>query len=56
MTKAATIVREFYDALARGDVPAVLSLLDENIAWTEAESFPYYRAPGTDRRRSSKIC
>ena len=43
MTKAATIVRDFYDALARGDVPAVLSLLDENIAWTEAESFPYYR-------------
>ena len=42
MTKAAGIVRDFYDALARGDVPAVLSLLDENVAWTEAESFPYY--------------
>ena len=42
MTKAATIVRNFYDSFARGDVPAVLSLLDENIAWTEAESFPYY--------------
>ena len=42
MTRAATIVRQFYDALARGDVPAVLSLLDENIAWTEAEGFPYY--------------
>jgi ketosteroid isomerase-like protein len=42
MTEAATIVREFYEALARGDLPAVLSLLDENIAWTEAESFPYY--------------
>ena len=40
MTKAAGIVRDFYDALARGDVPAVLSLLDENIAWTEAEGFP----------------
>jgi ketosteroid isomerase-like protein len=42
MTKATTIVRNFYDSLARGDVPVVLSLLDENIAWTEAESFPYY--------------
>ena len=42
MTKAETIVRRFYQALARGDVPAVMSLLDENIAWTEAEGFPYY--------------
>jgi ketosteroid isomerase-like protein len=42
MTKATTIVRDFYEALGRGDVPAVLSLLDENIAWTETESFPYY--------------
>ena len=42
MTKGATIVSEFYEALGRGDVPAVLSLLHENIAWTEAEGFPYY--------------
>ncbi|HYM17243.1 MAG TPA: nuclear transport factor 2 family protein, partial [Micropepsaceae bacterium] len=35
-------VRRFYDALARGDVAAVLSLLDAVVEWTEAEGFPYY--------------
>ena len=35
-------VHHFYDALGRGDVPAVLSLLDAEIEWTEAERFPYY--------------
>ncbi len=35
-------VRRFYDALARGDVAAVLSLLDPQVEWTEAERFPYY--------------
>jgi len=43
MTKAVTIVRQCYDALARGDVAAVCSLLDENIAWTDAEGFLYYK-------------
>jgi len=33
-------VRRFYDALGRGDVPAVLSLLDPQVEWTEAERFP----------------
>ena len=42
MTTPVTIVRRFYDALGRGDVPAVLSLLDAQIEWTEAERFPYY--------------
>ena len=42
MTKAASIVSHFYDALTRGDVAEILSLLDANIAWTEAEGFPYY--------------
>ena len=42
MTTPVTIVRRFYDALGRGDVPAVLSLLDARIEWTEAERFPYY--------------
>jgi uncharacterized protein len=36
-------VRRFYDALRRGDIPAVLSLLDAEVEWTEAERFPYYR-------------
>ena len=34
--------RRFYDALDRGDVPTVLSLLDPQVEWTEAERFPYY--------------
>jgi uncharacterized protein len=41
-------VREAYDAFARGDVPAVLALLDPSIEWTEATGFPYggtYRGP-----------
>jgi ketosteroid isomerase-like protein len=42
MTAPVTVVRRFYDALGRGDIPAVLSLLDPRIEWTEAERFPYY--------------
>jgi hypothetical protein len=37
-------VRAGYDAFARGDVPAVLGLLDPQVEWTEAAGFPY---PGT---------
>jgi ketosteroid isomerase-like protein len=42
MTTPVTTVRRFYDALGRGDVPAILSLLDAQVEWTEAERFPYY--------------
>jgi ketosteroid isomerase-like protein len=42
MTKPVDTVRRFYDALGRGDVPAVVSLLGAQIEWTEAERFPYY--------------
>lgn len=42
MTTPVDIVRRFYDALGRGDVPAILSLLDSQVEWTEAERFPYY--------------
>ena len=42
MTDALNTVRQFYASLARGDVPAVLGLLDPKIEWTEAERFPYY--------------
>jgi ketosteroid isomerase-like protein len=42
LTTPVTIVRRFYDALGREDVPAVLSLLDAQVEWTEAERFPYY--------------
>lgn len=36
------IVRSFYDALKRGDIPALLALLGGALAWTEAEGFPYF--------------
>ena len=42
MPTALDTVRNFYKSLARGDVPTVLSLLDPQIEWTEAERFPYY--------------
>jgi uncharacterized protein len=37
-----SVIRAVYAALNRGDVPAFLGLLDENVAWTETEGFPYY--------------
>ena len=36
------LVQSFYTALAHGDVPGVLGLLDDKVHWTEAERFPYY--------------
>jgi uncharacterized protein len=42
MTTPVDTVSRFYDALGRGDLPAVLSLLDPQVEWTEAERFPYY--------------
>lgn len=35
------VVRGLYDALARGDVEAVLGPLDPGVRWTEADGFPY---------------
>jgi len=42
MTAPIDTVRRFYDALGNGDVPTLLSLLDAQVQWTEAERFPYY--------------
>ena len=42
MNDPADIVRGFYDALGRGDVPGVLARLHDQLEWTEAEGFPYY--------------
>ncbi len=42
MNNPIEIVRSFYDALGRGDVPGVLSRLHDKLEWTEAEGFPYY--------------
>jgi uncharacterized protein len=35
------VVQAFYDAMGRGDVPAVLALLDPGVVWTEADNFVY---------------
>ena len=42
MSRPAVIVSRFYEALGRGDVAAVLGLLDPDVQWTEAERFPYF--------------
>ena len=34
-------VKAVYDAFAKGNVPGVLGFLSPDIAWTEAEGFPY---------------
>jgi ketosteroid isomerase-like protein len=34
-------VQGAYEAFAEGNVPAVLGILSPDIAWTEAEGFPY---------------
>lgn len=35
------VIRELYDAFARGDVHAVLGRMDAGIEWIEAENFIY---------------
>jgi len=35
------IIENGYKCFATGDVPGLLATFDENIAWTEAEGFPY---------------
>ena len=50
MTATVDLVRAFYAAMARGDVPGLLGLLHSDLEWTEAQGFPYYsgtwRQPG----------
>ncbi|MFA5952312.1 MAG: nuclear transport factor 2 family protein [Hyphomicrobium sp.] len=36
------VIRAFYSAIADGNAQRVLSLLDDDLHWTEAEGFPYY--------------
>ncbi len=40
MTTPVDTLRRFYDAPGRGDVPSVVSLLDAQVEWSEAERFP----------------
>ena len=35
------VIRSLYQAFAKGDVPSVLGALASNVAWTDAEGFPY---------------
>jgi ketosteroid isomerase-like protein len=42
MSTPVAVVRRFYEALAHGDVSTILSLLDAQVEWTEAERFPYF--------------
>jgi len=45
-----TAVQGLYEAFSRGDVPTVIGFLDDDIAWTEAEGFPYsgtYHGPNS---------
>lgn len=35
------VVRGFYAALAKGDVPGALGAMASDIVWNEAENFPY---------------
>ena len=50
MTATVDLVRAFYAAMGRGDVPGLLGLLHSDLEWTEAQGFPYYsgtwRQPG----------
>ena len=42
------LIKSVYEAFATGDIPAVLGALSPDIAWTEAEGFPYggtYNSP-----------
>jgi ketosteroid isomerase-like protein len=43
-------VKSIYQGLAEGDIPSLLGSLSPDIAWTEAEGFPYagtYHGPGS---------
>ena len=43
-------VKALYQAFAKKDIPSVLGFLSPDIAWTEAEGFPYagtYHGPGS---------
>jgi ketosteroid isomerase-like protein len=43
-------IKAIYQAFAEGDIPSVLGSLSPDIAWTEAEGFPYagtYHGPGS---------
>jgi ketosteroid isomerase-like protein len=34
------LIQDGYEAFARGDIPAILGMLDPQVEWTDAEGFP----------------
>jgi uncharacterized protein len=42
MSENVEIVRGVYEALAKGDIPGVLAVLDENVEWHEAEHITFW--------------
>mgnify|MGYP000073645942 CR=1 FL=1 len=42
MTTPTQLVQNFYTALSIGDTSAIMTILDPDLKWTEAERFPYY--------------
>jgi ketosteroid isomerase-like protein len=40
MTHNADVIRNTYDAFARGDIETVVAVLDPKVEWTEAAGFP----------------
>ncbi|AHI26325.1 hypothetical protein H845_2395 [Komagataeibacter xylinus E25] len=57
MSKAETVVRNFYDALAQGQAAEALALLDVDVEWTEAKRSPYYagKVVGPDAIRKTVL-
>ena len=57
MTRAATdnvtVMQGAYEAFGRGDVPAVVALMDDRIEWNEAEGHPWY--PGRPLRGPQEV-
>ena len=41
MVSNVQLARDMYDAFGRGDIPAVLGMMDPDIEWREAEGNPY---------------
>ena len=50
------VIRNFYDALKRGDIPALVALLSDDLSWTEAEGFPSFSGLGGALKKLLRLC
>jgi ketosteroid isomerase-like protein len=41
MSANVDLIKGAYDSLAKGDVPAIMAMLDPDVQWTETEGGPY---------------